>query len=562
MDRAAAALSHSELVLGRYRPLRPLGSGSSGSVWHARDERTGLDVALKIVTREGRAGDRAEREADAASRLRHAHCQRIYSHAADGRHVYIAYEYVPGVTLREATRSGRLSDGQSIAAAAQVLDALAHAHARGIVHRDVKPANVLLADGPEISVRLLDFGLARFAQADTLTAVGDVPGTLAYIAPERLRSEAASPASDVWSVGVMLWESLAGRHPFWAASLVATSDKIIAGAPSLATARPDLPKPLVSAIDRALDPEPERRPPAGQLAQRLRTTWRPTGSRGVQPQRPRPAAKPKRQGPQPEVAEFAAKLVPPVLAGLFAGWIASSLPFYPTPLSAVVGFVAALLTVVSARGGLAFALIVPVLPLGNISLGLALLYGAVATFWFALHLRDPRAGFAFVAGPLLAPISALALLPLALQPVRSVWRRSLAAVVGVLTAALVSGIGGASLPFGEERPTSLDIDRERSPVAVAGALSHALTAHPAVALEALALAAAAALLPLALRRGLWPIAVYGASLIGVSVLLAPHANPLPPVVGAWGTCVALALWELRSAWLPRARPLFAGASTN
>src|SRR5215213_5120618 len=242
MDRAAAALSHSELVLGRYRPLRPLGSGSSGSVWHARDERTGLDIALKIVTREGRAGDRAEREADAASRLRHAHCQRIYDHACDGRHVYIAYEYVPGVTLREATRTGHLSDSESIEAAAQVLDALAHAHARGIVHRDV-----LLADGPRVSVRLLDFGLARFAQADTLTAVGDVPGTLAYIAPERLRGEAASPASDVWSVGVMLWESLAGRHPFWAASLVATSDKIIAGAPSLATARPDLPKPLVSA---------------------------------------------------------------------------------------------------------------------------------------------------------------------------------------------------------------------------------------------------------------------------------------------------------------------------
>src|SRR6266545_6053881 len=121
MERATAALSSNELVLGRCRPIRPLGSGSSGSVWLARDERTGLDVALKIVTREGKAGDRADREAGAAARLRHPRCQRIYEHASDGRHVYIAYEYVPGGTLREATRKGKLSDAGAVEAIAQVL---------------------------------------------------------------------------------------------------------------------------------------------------------------------------------------------------------------------------------------------------------------------------------------------------------------------------------------------------------------------------------------------------------------------------------------------------------
>ncbi|MBA3718443.1 MAG: serine/threonine protein kinase, partial [Actinobacteria bacterium] len=234
MARASVALSSSELILGRYRPIKPLGGGSSGSVWLARDERSGLDVALKIVPREGKTGARAEREAGAAAKLRHRRCQRIYEQASDGRHVYIAYQYVPGSTLREATRAGKLSDAGTVEAAAQVLEGLAHAHSRGIVHRDVKPANVLLEDGPELAIRLLDFGLARFAEADTLTAVGDVPGTLAYISPERLRGEAASPASDVWSVGVMLWEGLAGRHPFWAPSLLATSKKIESGAPSLA----------------------------------------------------------------------------------------------------------------------------------------------------------------------------------------------------------------------------------------------------------------------------------------------------------------------------------------
>ena len=96
-----------------------------------------------------------------------------------------------------------------------MLDGLAHAHANGIVHRDVKPANVLLAEEAALSVRLLDFGLALDAEAETLTAVGDVPGTLAYISPERLPGEEAGPAADVWAVGVLLWEALAGYHPFW-----------------------------------------------------------------------------------------------------------------------------------------------------------------------------------------------------------------------------------------------------------------------------------------------------------------------------------------------------------
>src|SRR5439155_22204233 len=172
MSNAAPALLQSELILGHYRPLRPLGSGSSGSVWLARDERSGLEVALKVVPREGRVADRAEREAAAAAQLRHPRCQRIYEHAADSGHIYIAYEYVPGCTLREAIRGNRLTDRDAIEAAAQILEGLAHAHTKGIVHRDVKPANVILAEQPEVYVRLLDLGLAQFERAATLTAAG------------------------------------------------------------------------------------------------------------------------------------------------------------------------------------------------------------------------------------------------------------------------------------------------------------------------------------------------------------------------------------------------------
>src|SRR6188508_2517310 len=154
-----AALAH-DLVLGRYRPLRPLGSGGMGHVWLARDERSGLDVALKMVGREGKAAVRAEREARAAAALRHPRCQRIYAFARDSDHVYISYEYIPGKTLRQALAAGELDDRAAVEVAAQVLEALAHAHARGIVHRDVKPSNVLLAESAQVDARLLDFGLA------------------------------------------------------------------------------------------------------------------------------------------------------------------------------------------------------------------------------------------------------------------------------------------------------------------------------------------------------------------------------------------------------------------
>ena len=259
---SSAALEH-DLFLGRYRPLRPLGAGGMGHVWLARDERSGLDVALKIVAREGKSGHRAEREARAAASLRHPRCQRILSLARDPSHVYITYEYIPGRTLREAMRAGELDDRAAIEVAAQISEALAHAHGKGIVHRDVKPSNVLLAQhlGAEpgtVDVRLLDFGLAQMAEFDTLTALGDIPGTLAYISPERLQGLTATPAADVWGVGVLLWEALAGEHPFWGGDMAETSRRIQHGAEPLARLRPDLPEHVLETVGQ----RPRRQPAA------------------------------------------------------------------------------------------------------------------------------------------------------------------------------------------------------------------------------------------------------------------------------------------------------------
>src|SRR6476469_5677098 len=270
MRMVSQAALASDLFLGRYRPLKPLGSGGMGHVWLARDERSGLDVALKIVTREGKSGHRAEREARAAASLRHPRCQRILSLARDPSHVYIAYEYIPGRTLREAIRSGALDDAGALEVAAQISEALAHAHGRGIVHRDVKPSNVLLAESESVDVRLLDFGLAQMAEFDTLTGLGDIPGTLAYISPERLQGLPATPAADVWGLGVVLWEALAGEHPFWGGDLVETSRSIQHGAPPLETLRPDLPRHILDTVNGALVANPQRRPSAERLADQLR----------------------------------------------------------------------------------------------------------------------------------------------------------------------------------------------------------------------------------------------------------------------------------------------------
>ena len=512
MSNAASALVQSELVLGRYRPLRPLGSGGSGSVWLARDEQNGLDVALKIVPREGKAASRAEREAEAAARLRHPSCQRAYGFGRDSQHVYIAYEYVPGRTFREALRSGELDDSAAIEACAQILEALAHAHARGIVHRDIKPSNVLLAEGKDVSVRVLDFGLAQIQQAETLTAQGDVPGTLAYIAPERLAGALTTEAADVWAVGLMLWEALAGRHPFWRSSLLETARAIEAGAPRLETVRPDLPKPLLAAVNGALHLDPARRPSAAALAQTVRLSAR---KRRVR----------KSGGQTLAVPAVSPRLVPAVLAATVAGWSAWALPFFPTGWPF----------------GLAALAAAPVLPLGNLALGAAALYVLVALGLLAAMWREPDRGLLFSLGAFLGPIAGLGLFPLVALAVRSPVRRALQAVAAVLVAGVVAGIRGAPLPFDGATAPDLGIVASGDPFTVLSAVWGALLSRPTLAVETIVLAAVAVLLPLARVRGPWAIAGLGAGFLAAALLLAPGAAVAPLVVAVWATCLAVAV---------------------
>jgi Protein kinase domain len=526
----AASLPRDDLVLGRYRPLRPLGSGGSGSVWLVRDEQLDRDVALKIVARAGKAAARAEREVEAATRLRHRRCLRALAFHRDDGHVYVAYEYVRGRTLRDALRSGGIDDGVAIEAAAQILDALGHAHGKGISHRDVKPANVMLEEGPATSTRLLDFGLARLDELDGLTATGDVPGTLAYIAPERLDGIESADAADVWAVGVILWEALAGFHPFQAPSPVETAKRIAAGAEPLARERPDLPRDLCAAVDRMLALDPHRRPSARRAAADLRAA----GEERTRRPRPLTARETRR-----------ARAVHAALAGLTAGGSAALLPFFPRGWPFLLAAVAVVAALRSPRAGLAVALAVPVLPLGNLSRGLALAYAALALAWFLAFRRNASAGLLFAAGGILAPLGAVTLLPLAALSARGPIRHALTAAAGLLTGAAVCALTGRALPLTADPPgTSRTLAGLEGPLDAADGVLGALAAHPVLALAALMIALAAATAGHAVAAGAWGLAFWGSAYLGGVVLLPaavgnPDVRTLAVTIGVWGAAAGL-----------------------
>jgi hypothetical protein len=489
-------------------------------VWLAVEEASGTEVALKIVPREGNAGTRAEREASAAARLRHDRCLRAHALARDPGHVYIVYEYVPGRTLREAMRESSLDDQAAIETAAQILDGLANAHAHGIVHRDVKPANVLLANGQDVSVKLFDFGLAVMHEDEALTAVGDIPGTLAYISPERLRGEPARPAADVWAVGVLLWEALAGRHPFWGGSLLDTARRIEEGAPSLATARPDLDPAVIECVDRALAANPKRRPPARVLAARLRKVA--PRLRRVRRRPPTPSL------PALPPAAAARRALPVGAAVLFAAWSAAALPFFPAGWPLALAAVAGVLALVNDRLGLAFTLAVPVLPLGNYSLGLALVYGVAAVAWLIFSWRDAEAGLFMTSGPLLASVGLVAALPVAGLVIGNPVRRAVQVAMAVLVTAAIAGASALD---------RLGIAASDRPGEAAAAVVRGLERVTLV--QAVVLGLVAAALPFARARGPWAAAGLASFFVAAQLLAAPSLAPFPVVGTGWLICLAL-----------------------
>ncbi len=264
------------LVLDRYRLHDQLGSGAFGVVWRARDERLERDVAVKAIAREHVASGRAEREARAAAKLSHPAIVTLYEAGADDEATYLVSELVHGGTLAELLAEGALSDRDVAEVGVALCQALAHAHAQGVVHRDVKPSNVLVPDVPHAGgpvAKLTDFGIARVLAGggeDLLTRTGDVVGTLAYMAPEQAEGKEAGPPADLYAAALVLYEAFSGVNPIRGGSAVATARRLGATLPGLQRQRRDLPPVLCDAIDRALAPRPGDRGSVAMLHRALK----------------------------------------------------------------------------------------------------------------------------------------------------------------------------------------------------------------------------------------------------------------------------------------------------
>jgi hypothetical protein len=230
-------------------------------------------VAVKVIPRERGEGERVEREARAAARLNHPGIVAIYELASDEHDVYLVSELVRGRTLAELTQAGATSDRDVARIGAALCEALEHAHARGVIHRDVKPQNVMVVAEPAAGAgfaKLADFGVAHVASGDPLTRTGDVVGTLAYMAPEQAEGARVTPASDVYSLALTLYEGWTGTNPVKAAGPAATARRLGRPLPSLAAMRRDLPLELCDVMDEALDVDPSHRPGTGVLRQALK----------------------------------------------------------------------------------------------------------------------------------------------------------------------------------------------------------------------------------------------------------------------------------------------------
>lgn len=243
-------------------------------VYAARDERLQRDVAVKVIPREAGVDDHhAEREARVAARLNHPSVVALYELGADDRNLYLVSELVDGRTLADLIAEDALSDRDVARIGATLCDGLVHAHQRGVIHRDVKPQNVMVVAEPAVGAgfaKLTDFGVAHLAGDDGLTRTGDIVGTLAYMAPEQAEGQRVTWEADVYSLALTLFEAWTGYNPVRRRGPAATARQLGKRLPSLAKERRDLPLELCAMVDAALDARPERRPQPEHLATTLR----------------------------------------------------------------------------------------------------------------------------------------------------------------------------------------------------------------------------------------------------------------------------------------------------
>jgi serine/threonine protein kinase len=275
-----------EPIAGRYRLLERLGGGGMAEVYDAVDVRLDRPVAVKFL-RDGLAGtpvmvERAEAEARLAARIHHPNVVAVLDAGRVDDTPFVVMERLPGLTLRDRLRDAPLDEEEIRSIGVQVSRGLAAAHELGVVHRDIKPSNVLA--GPRGTWKIADFGIATWLAGDTtLTATGEIIGSAPYLAPERADGRSATPASDIYAVGVLLFEAATGRRPVERDDALATVMAIREGAREpVAAFRPSLDRTLRDAIERALANDPsERWPTATAFADALERSPQVVGTQRI-----------------------------------------------------------------------------------------------------------------------------------------------------------------------------------------------------------------------------------------------------------------------------------------
>jgi tRNA A-37 threonylcarbamoyl transferase component Bud32 len=494
-------------VLGRYLLERRLGSGGYGTVWLAWDEKLEREVAVKVIPRdpaEGRTLERAEREARAAARLNHPGIVSLYELGGDDEAVYLVSELVRGRTFAELLRGRALSDRDVARIGVALCQALSHAHEKGVIHRDVKPQNVMVVAEPAAGAgfaKLADFGVAHLAESD-LTRTGDIVGTLAYMAPEQAEGERITGAVDVYALALTLYEGWTGSNPVKARGPAATARNVGRQLPRLERARRDLPERLCQAIDAALDPRPERRPTLDVLQSALEHAADELSEEGglVEPETlarfglAEGTAR-RRREPLPVPMRAVAAVAAGTLMFLALDLLGPGPPVSPIAAAGAAALAVALLP----RLGWLIAAAALVGWLGTEQPGVALVVGIAAA---ATPLLLPRGGTLWSVPALGPALGAIGLGPaypaVAGMSSTSAWRRAGLGALGFLWLVAVEVLTGRSLLYGAADGTQR---RARWDGSFAHAAEHAIwptLSGPALA-PALVFAAAAVLLPLAVR---------------------------------------------------------------
>jgi len=285
------------LVAQRYRIIRTLGAGGMASVVLAEDERLGREVAIKRLHPHSadELAERFRREAKIGASLAHPNVVRVFDSIADGEDVVLVMEYVAGEDLATALRRGPIERARGLEILRAVGAALDHAHEHGVVHRDVKPANVLL--GSDGTVKLADLGIATAAEMTRITRTGVAPGTVAYMAPEQLEGSRVTAATDIYAFAAVAYEVLAGQRARGGGTPLEIMHRIATEpAPSLRDTWPEAPAGAVGALCDGMNADPHERPrSAGELVRELSEAFAEPTPRAT----PEPAPPPRRPTPAP-----------------------------------------------------------------------------------------------------------------------------------------------------------------------------------------------------------------------------------------------------------------------